>query len=272
MKTIITPAMAESILQGNVGNRKISQARVDDLVVDMAAGNWVHNGQTIVLNTSGKLLDGQHRLTACIQSGASFTTEIIYGIEDERAFVTIDTGKTRGATDILFIEHGASNPRMASALKALHEIFCYEGDYKDFLMVRRKVTNQQMSEAFHRYDGLEELCEQCGKKRMQAVVVAGFWILKQADEHNANKFIDKISAGLFDSPDCPAKRLHDAIFISGGARGTNGVTRTLAIVFKAYNHFLAGKKMKILRFVIERDSFPLPVGFENIDSKYFLTK
>ena len=65
----ITPELAREILKGNSKNRKIRQQRVDYLADEMKNGRWQISHQGICIATDGRVLDGQHRLLAVIQSG-----------------------------------------------------------------------------------------------------------------------------------------------------------------------------------------------------------
>ncbi len=43
----------------------------------MKSGEWKYNGESIKVCTDGSLLDGQHRLEACIESGVTFDTLLV---------------------------------------------------------------------------------------------------------------------------------------------------------------------------------------------------
>lgn len=96
----ITPEMAEEMLKHNVANRKVNQANVNRIAADMITGNYKVNGETIKISPNHEILDGQHRLLACIKSGVSFKSYIVYNVERE-AVGTIDMGKGRSVADSL---------------------------------------------------------------------------------------------------------------------------------------------------------------------------
>lgn len=76
----ITPGMAEEMLKRNIANRKVNQANVNRIAADMATGNYRINGETIKISSNGEILDGQHRLLACIKSGVPFKSYIVYNV------------------------------------------------------------------------------------------------------------------------------------------------------------------------------------------------
>lgn len=96
----ITPEMAEIMLEKNIANRKVNQANVNRIAADMATGNYKLNGETIKISPNHEILDGQHRLLACVKSNMPFTTYIVYNVERE-AIGTIDMGKGRSVADSL---------------------------------------------------------------------------------------------------------------------------------------------------------------------------
>ena len=96
----ITPQMAEQMLEKNIANRKVNQANVNRIASDMATGNYKVNGETIKISPNGEILDGQHRLLACVKSGMAFQTYVVYDVERETVG-TIDMGKGRSVADSL---------------------------------------------------------------------------------------------------------------------------------------------------------------------------
>ena len=99
---VVTPAIARDWIQVNTKNRRIRSAKVDQYDASMRAGRWAFNGQAIVFDVHGRLMNGQHRLLACIKAGVSFKVLVVHGVDAE-AFDTLDTGAARTAGDILGI-------------------------------------------------------------------------------------------------------------------------------------------------------------------------
>lgn len=99
----ITPELATEMLKKNGMNRPLSRRHVEILKHQMKSGQWMFDGTPIKFNGSGQLLDGQHRLTALIESECEFDFVVISGIPTE-SFSVMDTGKTRSAADAISIE------------------------------------------------------------------------------------------------------------------------------------------------------------------------
>ena len=111
----ITPDIANRWLETfNTNNRSIRDSHVDLLAHDMAVGHWKENGDAICFSKDGRLIDGQHRLWACVQSGAQFTSLVVRGIDDD-AYMTKDAGLRKTAGDFMGPMDGEKNVTLLSA-------------------------------------------------------------------------------------------------------------------------------------------------------------
>jgi hypothetical protein len=99
---LITPGKAEEWLGHNTHNRPLHNSLVAKYADEMKRKQWILNGEAIIFDYNGTLLDGQHRLWACIEANTSFQTVVTRGVSPE-AFVTIDTGSKRSSGDVLAI-------------------------------------------------------------------------------------------------------------------------------------------------------------------------
>lgn len=89
----ITPEIAAEWLEMNHGNfRRVDESRVANYAMEMAAGRWDLNGETIKFNGE-VLMDGQHRLRAVIKSGKEISSFVVRGIKSDA--MHIDRGKPR---------------------------------------------------------------------------------------------------------------------------------------------------------------------------------
>lgn len=94
----ITPAVAMNMLSKNVHNRDLMRFELVSKALE--EGEWALNGATIVFSDEGALLDGQHRLTACVKTGIPFDTIVVRGIKS-RQQMTMDVGVKRKIADFL---------------------------------------------------------------------------------------------------------------------------------------------------------------------------
>lgn len=116
-EVLITPAIAAEWLNQNGLNRPKRPKHIVFLGGEMAAGNWVLNGETIKISSKKNILDGQHRLQACIDYGVSFRSLVVSNVPND-AFKTIDTGKARTGADAIFLHVPGTHAKTAATLAA----------------------------------------------------------------------------------------------------------------------------------------------------------
>lgn len=98
----VTPELAESWLERNSRNRKISPESVDRYARNITKNRWPFTGDPVQFSDEGLVLNGQHRLTAIKQTGKTLPLLVITGLnEDTQAFM--DGGRKRNAADSLAI-------------------------------------------------------------------------------------------------------------------------------------------------------------------------
>ena len=98
--TTVTPQMAEAFLINNPSNRKINKQSLNMLVRTIKAGNWALTHQGVAIYNDGTLADGQHRLSAIVESGIACKMPVFYGVEkNEKTVMAVDCGKIRSVKD-----------------------------------------------------------------------------------------------------------------------------------------------------------------------------
>lgn len=117
----VTPEMAAEILEHNDRNRPLSAFSVKRYAADMKEGRWEYTRAPVIFSGE-RLIDGQHRLAAVVDSGATVRLDLAFGAPD-RAFYFIDRGKTRTAGHIFSI-NGVPNSAMSAA--ATLAVYHYE--------------------------------------------------------------------------------------------------------------------------------------------------
>lgn len=121
----ITPKKAEAYLATSEGNRPQSKITVQSYARAMANGGWQVNGQCIIFDEDGHLLDGHHRLNAVIRADKAVVFGVLRGV-DKRAFTTIDCGLKRTAGQILAMS-GVKNANNIAAVVTQTAVLCKTG-------------------------------------------------------------------------------------------------------------------------------------------------
>jgi hypothetical protein len=101
---IIRSEVAKKYILQNRYNRNYSDTNAHRLATKITNDSWIFNGDTIVFNTEGMLLNGQHRLQAIILSGLPIACVVVRGVDHPLAFRTYDIGKKRDFASALQID------------------------------------------------------------------------------------------------------------------------------------------------------------------------
>lgn len=78
---VINPEEAQAYLDNNAKHRPIKEKKVAEYMAEMQDGKWRLNGKTICFDSTGRLLNGQHRLSAVVRAGVSLTTVVVRGLD-----------------------------------------------------------------------------------------------------------------------------------------------------------------------------------------------
>ena len=112
----ISPSDAVMLLERNERNRRQSKDTLNMYIKDMNEGLWKDSASQVQVSNTGKLLNGQHRLRAIVESNTSQILTITEGIDDE-CFRVLDVGRARSASDALSIIDFKNSPSAASMIK-----------------------------------------------------------------------------------------------------------------------------------------------------------
>lgn len=116
----ITPEVSEVLLSTrNTRNRPISKAQVKDLKQKMEDGSYRVNGESMIFDSDGILTNGQHTLTASVESGKSFQKVVVLGLHPD-TFSSLDGGKTRKLEDVLAVNGEDHARELSVALRLVH--------------------------------------------------------------------------------------------------------------------------------------------------------
>lgn len=118
----VTPAMAESFLLENEGNRRLSSPKIDRYAGQMERGTFMGlNGESASIDWNGKIHNGQHRFSAIVKSGVAVRMLVVRGV-DPATFTTVDDVSKRTAADAFTIEGFSSSQSRALPIAAALEI------------------------------------------------------------------------------------------------------------------------------------------------------
>lgn len=115
----ITAKKAEELLAKNGVNRPLSLKRVTRYADAMRKGQWQLNGEPIIVSENGRLMEGQHRLSAVIESGVESIPMYVITGTSEDTFKTLGSGAARTAADWFKIRGETHYAHLAATLTRL---------------------------------------------------------------------------------------------------------------------------------------------------------
>ena len=259
----ITPDEAEGILERNDRNRGIAGQVVDKYARDMKAGNWALNGQTIKIGKSGRLLDGQHRLSACIKSGVPFKAILVQGL-DEDVFDTFDLGAARSLSAILG-DRGEINTALLAG--TLRKVWLVEMEVATAKTIQPSVN--ELLDALEKHPGIRDSVK-LGRKLKQIgppsqLCALHYWFAV-ADRKRADEFFDRLTDGASLMPGHPILPVRDNLLRDKfNSKRTMSDAERMALVIKAWNLVSEGKTAKQVKWINSgdrREPFPRIFGLE----------
>lgn len=248
----ISPDLAKLLLEGNSRNRNISPDRVNAISKDILDGKWVFDGAPIRIAENGKLLDGQHRLTAIAKSGVSVQSLVIRGLSDGSA-VTMDSGRSRSLGDYLKMTGEKDSAVLATSIRACMGVH-QDGLVKDRFAVP---SNQESVQFLKDHPEVRE-CAAVGRRVSGAFpaiplsVVAGFYFLfSKIDKEDADYFFQELVKPSH-SEGSPILALRECLIAKKLSNKHTGgrVSRhwQSGVILKSWNAFREGREIKTLRF------------------------
>lgn len=251
---IVTPDMARALLDKNVNNRHLSSRKVDVLISAMKRGEWQYNGDTIRISKSGRLLDGQHRLSAIEKSGIPQKYIIVDGLDDE-SFTTIDIGSARTSADMLGILGEKNSCNLAAISKLV--LMTDKVGQPFHGTAGKQVSHSQIVDFAESNEQLIESVAFAIKKwprRYMGPSVAGYChhIFGRVSPELRDAFMEELISGEFSYQDSPVRYTRDLLIEEKGSDLKRDKSQRIAILFKTFRLFKDGKSAKIVR--LEKDS------------------
>lgn len=260
----ISPAYAKTLLDANTANRKVSQRNLGRLKESLTNGEWKMNGEAIKIAEDGRVLDGQHRLHACVETGISISTVIMYGLEGS-AQDTMDSGKSRTPADALTLRGYKNGTQLAAITIAV--IRYGRAGVKAGLESSGTyaVTTPQVIARVESEPALVDLASLTYGFRRGGLTgrTSGllYYIFSEIDPADADDFMTRLASGEGLERGNPILTLRNALIALKSERGQKNQVYVGAIAIKAWNKYRDGAQLMQLRYTpggANPESFPEP--------------
>jgi len=248
---------AADFLSRNANNRPLKPSHVKHLAAVITRGEWVENGEAIMFDERGNLINGQHRCHAVIAAGVPITSLVIRGLSDS-AFQTLDQGSKRTAGDVLGVIGEKNCNNLAASAKVFLSIArCYTIEGKGIhrmpsvsatLVVNTINDNPAIREMTNAVANKKHL-KNFGVSKIAGVLAYAATYGEYA--HMANQFIDDLASGANLPNNSPVLLLRDRLTLS-----RQSPTELVSVIIKAWNAYAQGKPIGVLRYKAS-ESFPV---------------
>jgi hypothetical protein len=200
-RMMISPDMAKVMMERNESdewkNRHMSESNVARLARAIKQGRWAYTSQPIIFSETGRLLNGQHTLTAVIRAGVSIDSLVTFGVADE-AFKFMDVGTRRQAGHIFEIE-GISNYFYASAAAKI--LLRYYSDTGWNGSVGVTPDNDELLEFYYQHAGIQQSYP-AARKATDGNILPPSWagavhyLCAEVEHSKADEFFYQLSTGI----------------------------------------------------------------------------
>lgn len=236
----ITPFEAKVYLRQSKGNRPLKKAKIASYGRDMKSGKWVSNGETVIFDAEGALIDGHHRLNACVKYDAPFETIVVRGAPVE-AQKTIDMGAARTVGDALAFHGYKNSNHMNAVVLALASL--KNG--------RPRSANLSAAEVFEFVQNnpfVEQAAVVAARKNLPRAqsILGAIWFVAAVnqEEHVADAFLEVLNTGYSSKIGCPAHALRERIMRDMMSSKKMALSDVHALCVAAWNKFREGVTCK----------------------------
>jgi len=262
----VTPQMALKWLQDDPRpNRIVRQVDVNKFAREMITGRWRFNGEPIRFNTLGRLIDGQHRLWAIVESEVSLPMSVVRNLQDDTIFVT-DIGRGRNLAQFLSLMEQKDTGVLAAAVTCHHR-WLSTATY-NALAPNLTPTIQDLLTVYQDHgDVLKASLKAVRAVRAKRLGSAGLWgsimvPLNALSEEDAADFFKRYVTLASMEQDHPVMRLRARLEAARTPRGGMSMFDLAPLIIKAWNHYRKGEKVAQLRYRgggAQPETYPVPI-------------
>lgn len=247
----VSPQMAEDMLARNLDNRPLrmkgSARSVEAYSAAMSRGEWLMNGEAVIVSREGYLNDGQHRLHAVVHSGVTIPMHVVFGVDRDSRH-TVDQGAARTPGNILAM-HGEKNTTQLAT--ALQFVFCHDNMNRAFSY---RPSPEQLLDTLDQNPGLRDAVRSiyalaCEFNLSRGYTAGAFYVCGRKSAELASEFLDGVTTGLnVNDQTSPIYRLRKRYMEHALKRENLPSVEQAALFIKGFNAFRKGTPVHSLRW------------------------
>jgi len=252
----VTPDMARTWLTKNDRNRKMDKRYARLIADDFSNGRWVPTHQGIAFDVSGTLLDGQHRLTAIVESDTAVWVLVTTGLPVE-AQAEIDNQKKRSLAATLRMIDDVNTAGLERAVAITPYLMAPNGDIGgtyDSKQKRKECFFQHQEAIEWAMEALPYTKRVC-RAPVYAVVVRAYYT---QDIVKLRRFCEILITGEYNGEHAATTviKLRNSL-MQDNSKGSNGLTTSYRKTERALSAWINGERLQVLHEA-SSEQFPLP--------------
>jgi len=254
----ITPAMAEKLLEKNTVNRALTQTDVNTYARIMSSGLWLLS--VIWLDAKGNILDGQHRLSAVVQSGVKVKFLVVRNAPQGQQDV-IDQQRRRSLKDVLGFR-GEVNPQQLGAVARLINLV----ETRRISLAQMRLSNEEVIGTIEAYPDIRlaaEIAEWSKSHRMvllnPSVLGAAWWLITQRyGQEEATRFINRVCTLAGEREGSPILALNKRVSEIKRMNQRFPIRDQIATLIKVWNYDANGRSVRSITTRNKDGKFVMP--------------
>jgi hypothetical protein len=256
-RQVITPERATELLGTTEHNRSVMQNWVTTLSRDMVAGRWQLTPQGIILDEDGRLLDGQHRLSAVVRAKVPVEFWVTEGSPSE-VFRYLDSGRSRTMYDRLTISGYPDATQLAAISR---KVFAWKiGQPWKCKVV---ATRDELLEIIDNDPSVGEAAKFAHSwKSRPAPASAGFawWLLTNVDAADGTWFMERLRNGTDLAENSGVWAVWDRLWRQQQPGKYQAPELTVAYMINGWNAQRESRSITRLMFrnPVSNENYPIP--------------
>jgi hypothetical protein len=269
----IEPEGADTVIQHHNGrNRPVGDTILNHLSKILRLGEFLFTGETIIFDSEGQLINGQHRLRACIKTKVPLHTFVVFGV-DPRVFRVLDQHSKRTAGQVLSMMDEKNATLLAACVSAVRYFYLtgIPNSAQGGKSGVERSTIDELIEGLDKYQDIRESVAFCKKLdsslfKSGSMMAAMHWIFSRVQADTANEFFTHLTNATIPTEDTrwqPLQTLYRSLLegnVKNKHRQSLNKMVTEAYTVKTWNGIVRGDKVKQLVWR-DGEDFPRVVGW-----------
>ncbi len=264
VEVTITPAEAKQILLAMPPQRPLSAANVRYFRGLILAGRFVVTHQGIAFDRFGMLVDGMHRLTACIEADRAIAVQATFNMSRD-FFHAMDRGKVRSAADDLVTAAITGTVKEASLLAtASRVLYQMDNGFAPWVTPNKSEFGlPEMQEVIARHPNLQWCVDwvyrhkSCWRGIGMGVAAGLYTALRERSYTKAAEFMEQIAKGENLRHGDPAYAFREYKRALGPNSGKYHRQAIMIVLVRCWNAFVEGRQLlKVTSHMRGEEAFP----------------